>query len=34
MDSEEMKQKAKTIGKRYIGFYNHRLNETNPREEG
>ena len=28
-----MKQKAKTIGKRYIGFYNHRLNETNPREE-
>lgn len=33
MDSEEMKQKAKTIGKRYIGFHNHRLNETNPREE-
>lgn len=28
MDSEEMKQKAKTIGKRYIGFHNHRLNET------
>lgn len=29
-DSDEMKQKAKTVGKRYIGFHNHRLNYTNP----
>lgn len=32
-DSDEMKQKAKTVGKRYIGFHNHRLNDTNPREQ-
>lgn len=32
-DSDEMKQKAKTVGKRYIGFHNHRLNYTNPREQ-
>lgn len=32
-DSEEMILKSKTLGKRYIGFHNNRLNSDNPREK-